>query len=254
MVIEIKGKHAQITIFIVIAIMIVLVIIGYFLIYRGVYSQASIIESPKSSIDKCIQTAVNKAVDKVLAGGGRVYPELYIMYKSEKYNYLCYQQNFYQTCINHYPQLIRIIAQEIKKDTVVELGDCFDMLTQEYQRKGYQVSETELEYDVELVPKLVSLKIKKEIEISKDGNSQKLNDFNSNVPSSIYDLAMVAREISNQESQFCNFEYNGYMLLYPDFDIKRIDYMDTKIYKVTHRDSQKLFKFATRSCALPPGI
>jgi len=69
-----------------------------------------------------------------------------------------------------------------------------------------------------------------------------------------FDLVRVARVIVNSESQFCHFEYNGYMLLYPEYDIRRIDYQDSKIYRVIDRRTGSEFKFAVRSCAFAPGI
>jgi len=88
----------------------------------------------------------------------------------------------------------------------------------------------------------------------KDGTVQNFENFDTSILSSIYDLVRVARDVVNSESQYCHFEYNGYMLLYPKYDIRRIDYDDSKIYRVIDRKSGEEFKFATRSCAMPPGI
>jgi len=67
-------------------------------------------------------------------------------------------------------------------------------------------------------------------------------------------LVRIARDVVNSESQYCNFEYNGYMLLYPKYDIRRIDYSDSKIYRLIDRLSGDEFRFAVRSCAFAPGI
>ena len=58
----------------------------------------------------------------------------------------------------------------------------------------------------------------------------------------------------NSEAQYCHFEYNGYMLLYPKYYIMRVDYDGSKVYRVIDRRSEEEFRFAVRSCAFAPGI
>jgi len=72
--------------------------------------------------------------------------------------------------------------------------------------------------------------------------------------SSLYDLVETSANIVNGESQFCNFEYVGYMILYPRFDIRKVDFEKSKIYWVMNRETGEEFRFAVRSCAFPPGI
>ncbi|MCK5342111.1 MAG: hypothetical protein KAR20_01840, partial [Candidatus Heimdallarchaeota archaeon] len=85
-------------------------------------------------------------------------------------------------------------------------------------------------------------------------SSQNFEDFDTKILSPIYELIKIARDVVNSESQYCHFEYNGYMLLYPKYDIRRIDYQDSKIYRLIDRRSEMEFKFAVRSCAFAPGI
>jgi hypothetical protein len=41
------------------------------------------------------------------------------------------------------------------------------------------------------------------------------------------------------------------MLLFPEFNIRRIDFDGSKIYHVVDRSSGDTIKFAVRSCAFP---
>ena len=70
-----------------------------------------------------------------------------------------------------------------------------------------------------------------------------------------YDLAIVAQEIVSQEARFCNFEQVGYMLIYPEFAITkfRTGKSDT-IYTIKSKESGERFRFAVRSCVIPPGF
>ena len=100
----------------------------------------------------------------------------------------------------------------------------------------------------------VRINLDRDVEISDEAGARTFDDFGLEVRSPIYDLVRVSREIVNSESQFCYFEYNGYMLLYPQYEIRRIDYSDSKIYRLIDRASGSEFRFAVRSCAFAPGI
>ena len=78
--------------------------------------------------------------------------------------------------------------------------------------------------------------------------------FDETVLSPSNELVKISRDVVNSESKFCNFEYNGYMILYPDYNIKRMDYYGSKLYSVIDRKTNTEFKFAVRSCAYPPGM
>ena len=250
-----KDKRAQITIFIIIALIIVVAIALIFVVWRKPTISISPEENPQAYIDSCVKDATKEAIGKVLEGGGRIEPELYKLYQSEKYNYLCYQKNYYLTCINHYPMLKNIVEQEITDYIEPEVRSCFSSLKEQLEKRNYKVIMGEgMEIITELQTRKVIVTAKKELEMTKNQETKKITQFKSQVLSSVYDLVMIAREIVNQESQYCNFEYNGFMLLYPRYDIKRISYDEDRIYNILDRINNEEFKFAIRSCAFPPGL
>jgi len=62
-------------------------------------------------------------------------------------------------------------------------------------------------------------------------------------------------EIVNQEARFCYAEISGIMLAYPEFSISLTKTDDlSKIYVVENKKSKEVFRFAVRSCAIPPGL
>ena len=95
--------------------------------------------------------------------------------------------------------------------------------------------------------------LNKSIKISKGEGAQSFSNFDSFVLSPLDGLIDVAYEIVNQEAQYCHFDYNGFMLLYPEYDIDRIEYDYSRIYIITDRRSGKVFRFAVRSCAWKHG-
>jgi len=147
-----------------------------------------------------------------------------------------------------------LIEDEIREDTKDEVQVCFDSMREDFENKGFDVSGGATTYSIDLLPGNVEIKLEKKIDLVRGDSSQNFEDFDTKILSPIYELTRIAREIVNSESQYCNFEYNGYMLLYPDYDIRRIDYRDSKIYRLIDRPTGAEFKFAVRSCAFAPGI
>ncbi len=249
-----NSKLSQVTIFIILAILIVIGIIAFFVLRSGFLKEEYPKSNPQRFIEKCVADAVEPSVRAVMAGGGRIEPSFFKMYRGEKYNYLCYQKNYYLTCVNQYPQLKKIIEEEIKQDCEKRIEKCFNDLRIDLENKGFMISESDLNYSIELVPQKVLIKINKKMDISKGDKKQSFKKFNVAILSPLYELSNVAREIVNHESQYCNFEYNGFMLFYPQYDIKRISYDESRLYRIIDRRSGAEFKFAVRSCALPPGL
>jgi len=247
-------KRGQVTIFIIVGIVIVVGIILAIILMGRVDNETPTSLGPKVFIDKCVEDAVEESVTKMLKNGGEVIPSQAIMYQGDEWNYLCYQADYYQGCYNIHPMLELQIESEIVRDTSLAVQDCFDTMREDFEDRGYDVSGGSTQYSVDLLPGYVQINLRKPVEVSRDGSSQNFEDFNTKVLSPLYDLVQIAREVVNSESQFCHFEYNGYMLLYPKYDIRRIDYSDSKIYRLIDRASGAEFRFAVRSCAFAPGI
>lgn len=248
------NKKGQVTIFIIVSILIIAGLIAA-LWFLGKFSmQEKEKLTPRTFVQKCVRDAVFPSVEAVLQGGGRVNPDFYKLHEGKKYNYLCYAKNYYESCVNHYPQLKEIVEQEIKSASRKKVQQCFSQMEEEWKSRGFSVESDVMDFEIILVPKRVVIKLSKNMRFVKGDDSQSFNEFDTAVLSPLYDLVYVAREIVNQESEYCNFEYGGFMAFYPNYNIKKIDYDESKIYKIIDRSSGNEFKFAVRSCALPPGI
>lgn len=249
-----KIKKGQITIFIIVGIVIVVGIIMtiYFIGKVDVESPADL--TPKSFVNNCVRDSIEKSIEKMLSNGGEIIPSQVILYQGNEWNYLCYQADFYQGCYNIHPMLEIQIEKEIVKDTQIEIQECFNSMREDLENRGFSVSGGAATYSIDLLPGYVAINLIKNIDISRGETAQNFMDFSTKVQSPIYDLVQVSRDIVNSESRYCNFEYNGYMLLYPKYNIRRISYSDSKIYRIIYRKSKAEFKFAIRSCAFAPGI
>jgi len=251
---SVKIKKGQVAIFIIVGIVIVVGIIMAIYFTGKVDVDSPVDLTPKSFVDKCVRDSVEISIEKMLSNGGEISPSQAISYQGSEWNYLCYQADFYQGCYNIHPMLEVQIEKEIEKDTQIEVQGCFNSMREDFENRGFSVGGGATTYSIDLLPGYVAINLIKNIDISKEGVSQNFEDFNTKVPSPIYDLVQVSRDIVNSESRYCNFEYSGYMLLYPKYDIKKISYDNNKLYSIIDRKSKFEFKFATRSCAFPPGI
>ncbi len=248
------NKKGQLTIFIIVAILIVVGIVAAFWLMGQSTTVAPADLNPKQFVQKCVRDAVEDSVDKMLENGGQRVPSQAIAYQGHEWNYLCYQADYYQGCYNLHPMLEFLIENEINEDTKDEVQECFDSMREDFESKGFDVSGGATTYSINLLPGKVEINLDKKIDVVRGDSSQSFEDFNTDILSPIYELMRIAREVVNSEAQFCHFEYNGYMLLYPDYEIRRIDYSDSKIYRLIDRRTGAEFKMAVRSCAFAPGI
>lgn len=247
-------KRGQVTIFVIVAVIIVSAIIGVVIFMGGKTVSSPAEVNPRQIIQKCVQDAVEESVSNILINGGQIAPSQAIAYRGEEWNYLCYQEDYYLGCYNLHPMLEYMIEGEILEDTKDDVQKCFDVMREDYENRGFDVSGGSSVYSINLLPGQVEINLEKKISVSRDETSQDFENFDTKILSPIYELMRIVREIVNSESQFCHFEYNGYMLLYPDYDIRRVDYSDSKLYRVIDRRTGAEFKFAVRSCAFAPGI
>jgi hypothetical protein len=248
------NKKAQVTIFIILALVIAAGIVIGFFVYRNYYSEAPEAINFNGYIEKCAEDAVSQTAAIVVKNGGIVNPTLSTLYRGEKYTYLCYNQNNYLPCINQNPMLLSAINADIKKETEKTINACFNERKKFLESKGYSVYGDELNYSLKLESKKISATILKRVDMSKGGTSRQFRQLDVEVLTPLYDLANIAYEIVNAEASNCYFDYNSYMLMYPDYSITKTNYEYSKLYTITERASNAEFKFAVRSCALPGGL
>ena len=252
------NKRSQITIFIIIAILLVAAILLFFFMLRQRNIEIQNQLNPVNYIDKCVKDNVEQAENIMLTQAGYINPEKYILFNSNKVAYLCYNKNYYQACVNQEPVYIENLQQEIKNYIKPKIEECFYSLQQELQKRNYQIGQGALSLNVEAVPNLIKVKVEKKFETTLNEETRKYDEFNIRKSSSLFELANVAREIANQEAEYCNFEYVGYMLFYPRFNIdkKSVGQAETasKIYIIGDRATGKRLYIAIRSCAIPPGF
>lgn len=250
-----KDKSGQVTIFIIIAIILVALMFVLFFLWPDPYIRTTPESDPSAYIEKCLRDYTKEAIDILSEQGADIDPEGSVLYNNKDITYLCYNDNYYKTCINQRPMLIEHIEQEITDYIEPRVQQCFSSLKQELEDRRYSVRMGSMEIITELQSKTVNVEVKRDMEMKKNENTRKFENFGAKISNPIYDLAEIAMEIANQEARYCNFDVVGFMITYPDYNVDKLRLGDSStIYTLKDIPTGKSFTFATRSCAMPGGI
>ncbi len=247
-------KRGQVTIFIILATLIVVAVIVAIVLRQDILNFFGGAVEPTASIKECVTEVLEPVTKQVLENAGELNPELSKMYNGSQYNYLCYQFVDYLPCINTHPMIKTLAEQALTEGTREGVEQCFDSLKKELEKRGHDTSFDDLTYSIELVPGKIEVNINRPTEISNEESYQSFEDFSFEILSQSYGLFNLAREIVNQESQYCYFDYNGFMILYPEYRITRLNYDNSLIYTAVHSDSNERIKFAIKGCTFPLGM
>lgn len=251
-----KNVSGQVSIFIIVAI-VVFVSLAIFFLSRntnvGVPTGTEF--TPDQFMDSCVRQAVRSASDRMIAQGGVFDPSDYRTYNGTRVAYLCKNVNYYASCINQYPRYMSFLGDELKSHITGEVDACLAALKSELEKRSYTTTLEKSDIQLTLKPSVIDVSIPGTFTLTKNGVTQTITAFTTVVRTPLYDLGSVTQEIVSQEAQYCYFEYVGYMLLYPLFDIRVTTLSDaTKLYTVTHTPTHKQLRFAVRGCAFPAGV
>ena len=253
-----KTRKAQVSIFVIIAVILV-VIVGLFFFLKdkvgikfGGVNQ-DFITNPEIFIDSCLQPSVRETADLMIKQGGYVNPTLYRDFENERVAYLCYQEDYYYSCVNQEAVLLTHLKDEIREAILPDMNDCFKQLEDGIKRSGGSFTRSNLNYEIKLDSKRITVEISLDGKIEKSGEMNNVKAMRSVITHPLYDLAVVVQEITRQEAEHCDFEQLGFMLFYPHIGVEKfVTGDDTTVYTVIDRESNKNFRFAVRSCVVPP--
>ncbi|MBM3233522.1 hypothetical protein FJZ19_00335 [Candidatus Pacearchaeota archaeon] len=254
-----KNK-AQITIFIIIAVIIVAGIAIFFIIISKTKPemQRPSMDNPQAYIEKCARDAASEAIDIMLPQGGYLNPVNYKLYNDTKVAYLCYIKANYQPCIMQTPLFIEHFENEITNYITGKIDLCFNQLKTELEAKSHNVKMEGMNVSTILGTGNVQIKINRIFNTEKNQETRRFDSFKTAFNSPLYNLGIVAMDIANEEAKYCNFEYLGYMIMHKDFSIDKKPVgsgeNSSKIYIINDRYTNKKLNIAIRSCAIPAGF
>tara|TARA_Y100000034_G_scaffold2830_1_gene3470 strand:+ start:37 stop:792 length:756 start_codon:yes stop_codon:yes gene_type:complete len=249
-------KKGQIAIFVILAIVLVVSIGLFFAINRGVpILERSEEFNPETFIDKCIKNGVRNIVEVVLSRGGIAHPTDYKIYNNTNVAYICKNINYYYPCVTQYPRYLQKLETELGVALKEKMEGCFLSFEENLESRGYQYSGSDITTEIKLKPEIIEAKVYRDFQFSKGDLIRKFDLFHSLVRSPAYELGLIANEIASQEARFCHFSHEGFMLLYPRFDIRKFTFTDSsEIYIIKDRKTGIGMNIAIRGCAIPAGF
>ncbi len=254
---QLKSKRTQITIFVIIALIIVVSIALAVVLFKKPNLQITAIENPAAYIEQCAEESLEKNIKILLDNNG--YPNKtnnYIVYYGQKIPYLCKAGTYYTPCINQEPLLIEHFRIELEKNVKEETANCFTELVKSFQKNGYEITLSKTgNYTIRFQGDKIITDIVRKVIIKKADETKVYDKFYAQISSPMYDLVTTTRHIINFESTVCNFDYITWEQFYRNIMIKRFISSDqSKIYTLTDIKSNETLSFAVKTCDLPAGI
>lgn len=246
-------KRAQVTIFIILGILIVIVLLFIF-IGRDDFTSLFTAKTPIDQFESCLVESLEDGMEIIRPQGGSIEPEHYILYQDNKVEYLCYTTEIYAPCKMQKPLVKKSVEAELKKYTEVETKKCLEGVRAGLEKRGYSVEFDAPVIDIKIIPENVFADMILNLRITKD-TTESYESLKTNIESNLYRLTMVAGSILNIETKYGDTEIMTYMINNPSLRVEKIKQIDdTKVYILTVRDTEENFMFAVRSVPFPPGI
>ena len=246
------NKKAQVTLFIIIAIVLVAGMILFFSLKPGI-TPTGRVTNPSSYVEKCMKDSASEALNVLSIQGGRITPTGFILYENKKVNYLCYTNQYYTRCVNQYPLLKYDVETDITNYIKPKVQTCITELKQQLEKQGYSVEVGVLKLETNLQPKKVVIDAEMPLTVSKE-ESARYEKYQAIVLSPVYDQVILAQDIVNSETRVGDFDQMSYMLFNSDTSVDKDTQGENVIYILRDRPSDKRFYFAVRSYVMPPGL
>jgi len=244
---KIRQKKGQVTIFIIVAIVMVSAILVYFLWLGPTYFSKN---KTKLNFESCVKDTVQQSIAELGANGGLIKPQFTYQYKGEQFTYLCYTNKYYKTCTVQIPFPENTFQKQMKILIKDKINVCYSNAIDGLKSQGYSVAKGKLDYNVSVEPDGVAVKIKAPTVVG----SQSFARFNVRINSKIYGMMMIATSIVQSEARYGDFDVSTMMQIYPNYIINKIKRADgTTVYIITNKLSKGKFQFASRSLAWPAG-
>jgi len=263
---QFENKRGQITIFIVVAILVIAAAALLYLFAPGVKTIISDQpENPEEFIRQALQENIESKIELISLNGGDMEPDFTISSSGETsyggtydLGYLCYTDLYYLPCVIQpagatlHPHMEKELKESI--EPVVE--EAFNSLKQSYEEQGYIVSVNPGEVEVRIMDKKIKINLDYEVLLEKEG-TEKSDEFNIIVDSNLFQLINIVTNILQWEALTGDVAIEVYMENYgaDGISVERERLTDgTKIYEVVSMNTDEKLQFAVRGGVFPPGV
>lgn len=241
------NNKGQVTMFIIVGIIVVVGILTFFLFIQPTYIQD---KGKQLGFEGCVADVVEEAIKELELKAGFIDPEFTYPYNGEKLTYLCYTNEYYETCTVQVPFLKNKFDSEMEKLIRDDVNACYENSIDELKAQGYSVTPGVVTYDVLIEPSVVRV----EIDAPTSVGGQQFARFNAEVNAPTYDMVMIATSILQFETKYGDADASAMMEFYPDYKITKMKRSDgTTVYILEHKGLGNKFQFASKSLVWPAG-
>jgi hypothetical protein len=244
-------KRGQISIFVIVAIVVVGIIVLIF-----AFPNLNVFVSdvnPSSFLRECVKGEIDNNLGILSKQGGYLNPENYVMYQGNRIQYLCYTSESYLPCKVQQPLLVKHVEDELKRKIKPRAQECVQELKAKYESQGYSVRTTPGDVTVSIAPGSIIVDFLSPMSVTKE-SSQTFERFAVAIDSEMYDLLSTATNIIQFESTLGDSETTVYLNYYPDLRIDKTKRNGDTIYKLSNVVTGDEFTFASRSLVWPQGF
>jgi hypothetical protein len=240
-------ERGQVTIFVIIAIVIVAGILSFFLWVQPTYFSG---KSATLGFEGCVEDVVSGAISELELKAGFINPQFTYNYNGEKLTYLCYTNSYYETCAVQVPFLKNVFDEQMELLIREDVDVCYSNSINDLKARGLSVVQGAVNYDVLIEPNVVRV----EIDAPTVVGSQQFARFNVKVTAPTYEMVMIATSLLQFETKYGDADASSMMVFYPDYIITKFKRGDgTTIYTLKHKTLGNKFQFASRSLVWPAG-
>ena len=247
----------QITIFVIIAILLVVAIILAFTLYNKTIIDKAIVsaEEPQGFMEQCISDYVDEASEKIIQNGGYFNEEdkriLSMQYEYADVPYLCFYSENNARCNPRIEvSIYNHVESEIYTHVNSKVNSCFDMMIKELKDQEIKL-EGGYTLDIEMLSGKVRTTINQKVRTEKAGVPKTYDAFSSVTQTKVYDFAEIVQRIIEEEVIYCDSDPIKIMNANRDFEVKRWKTgNDNTIYTITNKNTKEVWRFATRGCVL----
>lgn len=243
-------KRGQVTIFIILAVIIVTAIIVFFSYSKLDFSTSS---QKGLYIESCIENELQDFLAELALNAGQINPSFTTMYMDENISIICYTGEYHKPCVVQDPFLKQTFEDSLTKLMKPKIESCYETGIEELKSKGYDVVSGKLTYSISINPDgTIGVNLTAPTSISSEDTTARVENFEITIASNLYEVITVANSILQFETYYGDAEASSFMLYYPDLKIEKIRRDEgMKIYIITNEEIK--YRFASRSYAWPAG-
>jgi hypothetical protein len=240
-------KKAQLTLFVIIAILIAALIIIYFFWIEPKYISG---RTEKVNFDSCVRDSISQEISTLSLTGGVVNSSFYYSYQDHQLPYYCYTNIPYQTCVVQRPMIKQFFEEQLIKNLKKRINTCYKESIEELTDLGYEVKTGEVELNLSIIPSYINIDLRAPTTVE----GRRFTDYQIGIKSNIYDILMVATSIVQYESGYGDAPISEFMYYYPNLIIDKFKRGEsTTVYIIHDKSSDLKFQFASRSLIWPAG-